>query len=417
MEHRSIRACKYGNHSERLWVKITTDTGVTLYQFYDDMWPLLGVLPMAETTHPPLQSTRLSGDAHARGLTHGSAHAEAIAQNVETYLSVFAYHGAEESTVYEQADEFWPLIQQENPEYAEEMEGIAHGSNVPIEDITVLNARYEVMYSAFAAEAEGVSDESGVDACTAFGVQPEATVNDHTYLGQNWDWMPALNTFVMDIQRDDKPNMVTMTEAGIVGGKIGVNEHGIGILLNGLTTASDGENPFRLPYHVRFREALDATRLDQAIAPLITTKRANSANVVLGHAAGEIINLELTPENAHYLYPDDQNILVHANHFQGSAQADSTFEKLIPDTLCRAPRIRRLLQNERGSIDSEVAATILRDHFGRPSSICRHPDETKPDLERIATNGSFIIDLNERTMLGTGGPPCQYEYQQFRVAS
>ena len=362
---------------------------------------------MAETAFPPLVATVLTGDAHERGVIHGETHAEAIADNVETYLSVFEYHGAEEDTVYQQAREFWPLIQEHNPEYAKEMEGIAEGSGVPIEDITVLNARYEVMYSAFAAEADDLG--GGPDACTAFGVQPEASATGHTYLGQNWDWMPDLQTFVMDIRRDDKPNMVAMTESGIVGGKIGVNEHGIGILLNGLTSTGDGDDPFRIPYHVRFREALDADRLDQAIAPLLTTKRANSANVVLGHAAGEIINLELTPDGAQYLYPDDRNILAHANHFQGSPQVTSTFEKLIPDTLCRSPRIRRLLHNERGDISPEILQTVLRDHTGHPSSICRHPDESKPELEQIATNGSFIINLNEQEILGNGGDACLFD--------
>ncbi len=358
-----------------------------------------------------LRGLELTGTPYERGVTHGEAFADEIANNVDLYLDVFEYKGTDEKTVYEQADEFVPLIEDENEEYFQEMQGIAEGSGLDLEDITVLNARYEVMYSAFKQAADEV-DEETPDACTAFGVQPEITADGHTYIGQNWDWMPGLETFVMEIKRDEKPDMVSMTEAGIVGGKIGVNEHGIGMTLNGLVTEKDGEHPFRKPYHVRFREVLDAERMDQAIAPLITKDRACSGNVIVGHAEGEMVNLEIAPETSNYLYPED-HLITHANHVEDRTSMSSEFEKLIPDTLCRAPRLKRLLSRHRGEIDDEVLAEALQDHFGRPNSICRHPDEDEPELDRLRTNGSYVIDLSERRMLGTGSPPCETNYEEF----
>lgn len=375
---------------------------------------------MAQVTQSePLQRLELTGTPHERGVKHGETFASEIETNVDIYLDVFEYKGTDEATVYEQAEEFIPLIEDENEEYAAEMRGIAEGSDLSLEDVTILNARYEVMYSAFAKAAAELNEESqsaNPDACTAFGVQPEITADEHTYIGQNWDWMPGLRTFVMDIQRSDKPNMVAMTEAGIVGGKIGVNEHGIGMTLNGLVTENDGKNPFRKPYHVRFREVLDSDRLDTALASLITKDRACSGNVLLAHAEGEMLNLELAPEVANYLYPED-HLLTHANHVEDTSTMDSEFEKLIPDTLCRAPRLKRLLSHSRGEIDFETAKEAFQDHFGRPSSICRHPNEDDPELDRLQTNGSYVIDLTERRMIGTNGPPCENEYVEFNVAA
>lgn len=373
---------------------------------------------MAQSTQPDtLQRLELAGTPYERGVTHGTEFADEIETNLEIYLDVFEYKGTDRETVYEQAEEFVPLIEDQNEAYFEEMEGIAEGSGRSIEDITILNARYEVMYSAFKQAADELDGEDAApDACTAFGAQPETTENEHTFIGQNWDWMPGLETFVMDIRRSDEPNMVAMTEAGIVGGKIGVNEHGIGMTLNGLVTEKDGENPFRKPYHVRFREVLNSERLDTAIESLIATNRACSGNVLLGHAEGEMLNLELAPESANYLYPED-HLLTHANHVEDRSQMNSEFEKLIPDTLCRAPRLKRLLSKHRGEIGFDVCTEGFQDHFGKPSSICRHPNEEDPELDRLQTNGSYVIDLTERRMIGTNGPPCENDYVEFEVAS
>lgn len=355
-----------------------------------------------------VESLELVGTPYERGTAHGEAFADEIRTNVEVYLDRFDYHGADEETVREQAEEFVPFIEEVDEVYAEEMSGVADGSGVPIEEVAALNARWEVMYSALADEA------AEIDGCTGFGVQPEVTADGNAYMGQNWDWIPPIETFVMDVRRDSKPDMVVMTEAGIVGGKIGVNEHGIGMTVNGLISEGDGEDPYRKPMHVRFREAMDAERLDTAIRPLITGDRAVSANVILGHAAGEFVDLELSPTTVNHLYPED-GILTHTNHFEDD-RVESEFELLLPDTLCRAPRMRRLLSRQAGDIDVDLLQGALRDHFGRPASICRHVDEALPERERLQTDGSYIVDLQGRQLLATRGPPCESEYRTFGVA-
>lgn len=372
---------------------------------------------MAQANKPrQLERLELTGGPRERGLTHGQTFADEIEANIDRYLSVFEHYGADEETVYEQAEEFVGIIEAENADYFEEMRGISEGAGLDIVDVTVLNARWEVMYSAYAEAAEAGGKDAAPDGCTAFGAQPEITADGHTIIGQNWDWIPSIDIFVMDIRRDDAPNMVTMTEAGIVGGKIGVNEHGIGMLLNGLVAEGDGEQPFKKPYHVRFWEALNAKTLHGAIQPLIETDRANSANVLLAHEVGEMIDLELAPQIEHHLYPDD-GLLIHANHFEERGDVNSTFERVATSSLCRAPRLRRLLSKQRGNIDVASVKESLQDHFGRPSSVCMHVDEEAPEAERSQTNGSFVMDLNERCLYGTYGPPCENEYRSFEVAS
>lgn len=378
-----------------------------------------------------LERVRLSGTPYERGVTHGERFADEIASNVEIYLDRFGYHGVDTETAREQAEEFIRLIESENEAYAEEMRGIADGGDVPLVDVTMLNVRWEVIYTAWKEETESDADgseaaerslepEVPVDGCTSYGVLPLASADGATYMGQNWDWISSIadNLFLMELRRDDGPDMVTMTEAGIVGGKCGVNEHGIGIAVNGLISPDDGKNPFRKPFHVRFREILDADTFDDALRPIVETDRACSSNIMVGHADGEVFDFETAPEQFNVLQPDETGILTHSNHFETDA-IESLNEKRGPNTLYRAPRLRRRLIERAGEngIDTDGITDALRDHFGRPASICRHVDETLPEQEHVQTNASFVINLTERRLLATQGPPCEDDYHEYRLAT
>ncbi|GAA0507724.1 isopenicillin-N N-acyltransferase like protein [Halorubrum aquaticum] len=379
----------------------------------------------------------LSGTPRERGIEHGERFAEEVAANVETYRERFSHEGVDVDAMRNHAAEYVEYIERESPEYAAEMRGIAEGSGVPLVDVTMLNVRWEVIYPAWKAQTEKENEaattgtvaepEPPVDGCTSFGVMPSATADGTTYMGQNWDWLAPIEDtlFLMELRRDDAPDVLAMTEAGIVGGKIGVNEHGIGIAVNGLISADDGSEGFRKPYHVRFREVLDADRYDDALRPILETDRVCSANVLVGHADGELIDLEAAPELVNPIHPDE-GVLTHSNHFETDA-VESVNERRGPSTLYRAERLRRLLaaeaaenvaagddSTERG-IDSEAIRDSLRDHFGRPSSICSHVDESLPEVEHGQTNASLVIDLQERRILGQRGPPCEGEYHEYAL--
>lgn len=390
----------------------------------------------------------LSGSPRERGRAHGEALAEAVATNVETYLSRFAHEGVDPDRAREQADEFVPLIESVNPEYAAEMRGVAEGSGVPLTDVALLNVRYEVIYTAWKERAErdaeapgdgtGAGDgegndardprAAGVDGCTSFGLLPSATADGRTYVGQNWDWLaPIRDTIALTrVRRPDAPDHVVFTEAGIVGGKAGVNEHGVGLGLNGLTSPADGAEPFRKPVHVRCREVMDARGLADAMAPIVETHRPASANFMLGAvgerdedgetAEGEVIDVEAAPERFGHVHPTD-GVLTHANHFVDD-RIESLSERRSASTLYRAERLRRRLAAERdaGGVTVEGITAGLRDHFGRPASVCSHVDDRLPEAEHGRTNASLVIDLDGRRLHAVRGPPCEGEYRTYGLA-
>jgi isopenicillin-N N-acyltransferase-like protein len=369
---------------------------------------------------PELTVLELGLDPRERGRVHGRSMRSEIRDNYATYVERFQAGGASMPLVLEQSDAWAAFIARDNPEYAEEMAGVAEGADLSLTEVAMLNARYELAYCVFGAEAQSVNSAATIkeqEGCTAFGLLPEMTANGHTLIGQNWDWLKKLqgHVFVMRVKRSSepgtgKPDFVGFTEAGIVGCKMGVNAAGIGLCVNGLVTNRDGVNGFRKPFHVRCREILDAWTFDKALLPVVQTDRCCSTNFLIGHAEGEIIDIEATPDYCSYIYPED-GLVTHANHLVRETRIASQFERIAPHSLFRANRLERMLRRSGGEIGIDTIHNLLSDHFSAPASICRHPDMTLPEPKRVISVAAAAIDLNARTLYVTDGPPCQSHFQ------
>jgi isopenicillin-N N-acyltransferase like protein len=357
------------------------------------------------------------GGPHACGLAHGRRFAQEIADNVATYLRRFAASGLDRDAAFAEAARWRKAIAAHNGAYAEEMEGIGDGSGQSKDTIALLNARYELAFTLFGQEARTPAAELvevGPDGCTTFGVLPEVTADRHTWLGQNWDWLAGVHgrTFVLRARRRAQPSFVCLTEAGIAGGKMGVNECGIGLVENGLASSRDGRNPYQKPFHVRCREVLDAEGFDDAARAVTGTPRTCSANFMIGAAGGEIVDIETSPDHVSRLDPED-GIVTHSNHFLAAGHGESLLEKISPNTLYRADRMRALLQPHHGALSFAHMRAAATDHFGEPYAICRHPDPRQASERRTMTVGAVLIDLEARTMHVANGPPCANEYVAF----
>jgi isopenicillin-N N-acyltransferase-like protein len=368
---------------------------------------------------PELMVLDLGSDPQERGRVHGRSMRAEIRDNFATYVERFEAGGATLPVVLEQSDAWAAFIARDNPEYAEEMAGVAAGADLSLTEIAMLNVRYELAYCVFGSEAQSANAPATTEqeGCTSFGLLPEMTANSHTIIGQNWDWLQKVKgrVFVMRVKRSsepgtDKPDFVGFTEAGIVGCKIGVNAAGIGLCVNGLVTNRDGVNGLRKPFHVRCREILDAWAFDKALLPVVQTDRCCSTNFLIGHAEGEIIDIEATPDYCSYIYPRD-GVLTHANHLVRETRIASQFERIAPSSLFRANRLERLLRRGGGEIGIDTIQLLLSDHFSAPASICRHADMTLPEPKRVTSVAAAAIDLNSRTLYLTDGPPCQSAFQ------
>lgn len=347
----------------------------------------------------------MTGTPRDCGLQYGKAVGGLIRGSLQAYLDSFrVLHNLDRDAIFELARKFEPVIAEFDPATLDEMKGIAEGADVPLEAVLTLNARSELVHGLKAQLDDG---------CTSFIVFGQATADGHTYVGQNWDWNPAMKPYavVLDIQRDGDPRILTLTEAGLVG-KHGLNEDGIGICNNFMLS---DKRRFGMPVHVIRRKALTARILSDAIGAVLNSERALAANYMMGHVDGAGVALEAWPDGLDVIHAKD-GLLTHANHFQISRPGrEDLGRKIFPDTLLRDVRLHDILSAQHGGIGLSLLAEGMSDHFNHPDSICRHPNPNAGEGQGIETLGCIIMDLTERVLHFCSGPPCEGDFAAIHM--
>ncbi len=365
---------------------------------------------------------RLKGSPYQIGYGHGKAAQDKIRHNLETYFRRFKNETQlSRDEALARAGKYLRVIRLASPAYARAMEGVAMGANTRLLEIAALNVRYELMYSQFARIGLKPHRRSG--GCTAFGALPETTVNRHILLAQNWDWIPQVEGLFLKIQPTKGPNVLCFTEAGVVGGKIGLNSEGIGLAINGLVSSKDDWGRLRKPFHVICWEILGSKSLQEALTRITRGERSCSANFMVGQqralSSSKLVDVESAPSST-LTIPPQKGVLTHTNHFlnAGKLGVKQILDEERRSTLHRHKRINELVKPVRDGdekLSFNTAEKMLKDHDGRPESVCRHENSAFSKDERYQTVVSVIMDLYARQLKATIGSPCLTNHQTLRL--
>src|SRR4029077_5555009 len=249
----------------------------------------------------------LKGSPYQIGYKHGKKARPEIEQNLEVYFRRFKSETElSHDVALGRAAKFLEVIDKSSPEYAETMKGVAAGSGQKILDITALNVRYELMYSQFSKI--GLKPVPKAFGCTAFATVPAAVENGHLIMAQNWDWIPEVKGPFLKVKNENGPDVLSFTEAGVVGGKIGLNSEGLGLLINGIVSSKDDWARLKKPFHVRCWDILRSKTLGRAVKVVTQGQRNCSANFILGQqkkiGVGKVVDIESAPETVCELGPD-----------------------------------------------------------------------------------------------------------------
>ena len=354
----------------------------------------------------------ISGNAFERGVQHGSQARDLVRKGVDFYVNMWEQNTHKSrAEVLELAGRFADPIREFDAEILSEIEGIAAGAELPLEEVLLINARYELM---IVTVFDNDSQNGAPGECTSLAAVSEAT-GGHTLIAQNWDWTveAGKRCVLVEIHQEGRPDLLTHVEAGMIGHK-GLNRAGLGLCANAMSSQHDRFAP-AVPVWVLARAALNCESLEQVEERLNRAQRTASVNFTVASTSGEIGAVEVTPKDVKVVTPTRGRVS-HGNVFAGLSperDVEDRLAVLYPQFCDRARRAEELVQQDEVSVERLKA--VLGDHENRPESICRHwedaPDDT-PEGLLLETVASVIMDLNEGKLWVTAGPPCQDSYSE-----
>jgi isopenicillin-N N-acyltransferase-like protein len=344
------------------------------------------------------------GSPFERGVQLGRLAREKIAHTVAVYMRMFeAGAGLDRAHVLARAVTYVSPIEKFAPTLLEEMQGIARGAERDFREIVALNTRTELLYGSSCRRE-----------CTAVASTPEAALDRHIRVAQDWDWHPDMagGLILSVVHRAEGQDVITLTEAGMVG-KIGINASGLAMCMNLLTSDWDHAGP-AVPMHIILRHILDqATTVAEAIAILQEVPRSTSCNHLLADAGGAIADFEATPGGQRVLRPNS-GVLVHANHCTDPVlYPHDTMVLEDRETELRNDRIQLLAEAE--PIGEARMFAMLADHeTARP--ICVHKNADDAFIDQVETVAAIVFDLTAGTIDLADGPPCVSEFRRLLIS-
>jgi isopenicillin-N N-acyltransferase-like protein len=339
-----------------------------------------------------------------RGLELGERFRAEIADAVGRYRTLFGVHGAaggrDGFDIDDWSEQAWESITRLTPAYAEEIAGIAEGAGLPAREIAAVNARTEILVGANPAAAVALSECSTVVALPE-GLAPVAA--------QTWDWYDAMagGWLHWTIPYPDGRVVQTVTEFGMLA-KIGVNDAGLGVMLNMLHHAADeqasADGRIGYPVHLLSRTLLDeAGSVKEAVSIASEASTTASTSLTVVDRDGEAASIELFPGGPGILEPT-HGLLVRTNHFVSREGAPGC----IAHTLSNSTRVRRdhLLSAFSTPPDSPAQVLDAMHHHDPEGGVCRHIDPALPPVLRARTLATVVIDVEESHLDVRRGGPC-----------
>jgi hypothetical protein len=315
---------------------------------------LTGAAPPAARQAPVVRAhtlTVVSGKPRERGRRYGKAFQDGIRAFLDQEIyAAFVKKPSPRDEMLRYAGACARAVHDYSPAIHDELEGMAEGSGVRLEELVLMNLHEELWH-------KGVLPK--VEHCTAVAVGPPQTKDRHTYVGQTWDWMTTVagvSTMLL-WRRPEGPSVLAYAYPGLWVGA-GLNSAGLALTW---TSAGGKEAPgprVGIPSYVLIAHLLYQKSLEDVVAEAKRATHAGWFTFVMADGTGRLLNLEGSPRELAVEWHTGQ--LVRVGY--GSRQMTRTAETAKVRYHARCQKLYDLLTAQGGKTDGPA----LQGTFGDP---------------------------------------------------
>jgi hypothetical protein len=338
--------------------------------------------------------TVVTGKPRERGRQYGKQFGAAMAQFLDKEIVTPFCEKVTRDDMLRYAGQCAKEIRAFSPEIHDELEGMAEGAGVDLEDVIAITLHEEFYHRGILPKAEH---------CTAIAVGPPDTDDKHAYVGQTWDWFVSLYgaSSMLLWKRAEGPSVLAYAYPGLWVGA-GLNSEGIALCW----TSAEGKDiagpRVGIPSYVLIGQMLYQQSLDHALEEARRAKHAGWFTFVLADSEGRLANVEGSPK--------ELAIETHKGHLArvlfGSRKMTGTPEGQPVKYHPRGQKMYDLLGAKKGKLNAVRMRALLSDQ-----SICACDATSEP--REVRTIDAMLFDTTSREALVTRGPIGSRPWKRF----
>jgi isopenicillin-N N-acyltransferase like protein len=317
------------------------------------------------------------GSSFELGHAYGEQAAQEIARSISFYMGWAEKNGEDWAEMAPRTAPFLAAARSAFPSLTDELDGLAAGAGVSLEDLAVLTCFEEVW-------------PEHLNACVSF-VAGRYFMHAEMWVAGHDD------VSVIVAEPDEGPAFVSPSCAGFLPA-VGLSSAGFAQGIDSLTAADDRAG---IPRLIVSCASLGAESLDDAVNAALVQNRAGGYAHLLA-TAGRRLAVETSATTSAQI----NDCAAHTNHYL-EASPPGIHEN--PGSHVLLERARWLIANKAPK-DLEDCARLLADHGSKPS-ICLHSETERGD----GTVFGMACDLVTGDVLVSDGRPCESRWHPVTV--
>jgi isopenicillin-N N-acyltransferase-like protein len=345
-----------------------------------------------------VQEIHLNGEPYTIGYKHGKILRSKIQEFLNdkfAHINLIRHEKLSKNEIFELVHKYAILIEEDLPQIAEEIHGLAKGAHITYEEAVLLQIRREII---------GHSSSTGGECSLIASMDHNKRATIAQTIDLNGEMVHLGQVFRITSSKKNIPEILLYSFAGLLG-YVGLNSSGLAIGIN--FVLADGWKPGVSPY-LLVRHLLNLHTLEECIAELKRIRRSSSRSLTICDKSNLAI-IEMTV-NELRIIPGTN--LSRTNHFlhEDFKMKDQMNIFSRNASILRLQKLNTYMEETNWSTDTDVLFDIFSDHSLYPVGLCAH---SEGKIGREDTVAAVVLKPSSGLIATRKGHPCTSESCYF----